>query len=150
MLAQLPPPQTIVYSDNRLRQNSTFVRIDGLDLQRQSEDIKNRVKLNDDFLLIMKDYPADNSLKEKIAAELVSFLVITKSINITFEKTPEDSFLVKSRFCNTDYFVAIYFDEEIQSGYECFLNMYNRKKPIGTFEGDLEKVFLKLIDSQYI
>ena len=71
MLAQLPPPQTIVYSDNRLRQNSTFVRIDGLNLQRQSEDIKNRVKLNDDFLLIMKDYPANNSLKEKVAAELV-------------------------------------------------------------------------------
>ena len=150
MLAQLPPPQTIVYSENKLRQNSTFVRVDGFHLQKQTKDIKNRVKLNDDFLLIMEDYPADKSIKEKIAAELVSFLIITKSTNITFEKTPEYSFLVKSRFNNTDYFVAIYFDEEIQSGYECFLNMYNGKKSIGTFEGDLEKVFLKLIDSQYI
>jgi hypothetical protein len=151
MLAQLPPPlPTYVYSDDRLRQKSAFIYVDGSRLQEQREDIKNRVKLNDDFLLVMKDYPADDSIKEKIAAELVSFLIITKSTNITFEKTPEDSFLVKSKVNNTDYFVAIYFDEEIQSGYECFLNMYNGKKPIGAFEGDLEKVFLKLIDSQYI
>ena len=93
MLAQLPPPQTYVYSDDRLRQKSPFVRIDGLLLQKQSDDIKNRVKLNEVFLEIMKDYPADNSLKEKIVAELVSFLTITQSTNISFEKTPEDSFL---------------------------------------------------------
>ncbi len=147
MLAQLPPPQTYVYSDDRLRQKSPFVHIDGLLLQKQSDDIKNRVKLNEVFLEIMEDYPADNSLKEKIVAELVSFLIITQSTNISFEKTPEDGFLVKSKFNNTDYFAAIYFDEEIQSGYECFLNMYQGKKYIGAFEGDLENVFLRLIKS---
>lgn len=147
MLAQLPPPSTYVYSNDRLRPKSDFIYVDGFRLQEQSEDIKSIVKLNQDFLQVMRDYPADSFIKEKIVAELVSFLIITKSTKITFERTPEDSFLIKSKFNNTDYFVAIYLDEEIQSGYECFLNMYNGKKSVGTFEGDLEEVFLKLIES---
>lgn len=146
MLAQLPPPSTYVYSDDRLRQNSPYVRIDRLQLQKQSEDIKKRVKLNEEFLEVMKYCSAENSLKERIVAELVSFLIITQSTNISFEKTPENSFLVKSKYNNTDYFVAIYFDEEVQSRYECFLNMYKGKKHIGSYEGNLENVFLRLID----
>jgi hypothetical protein len=146
MLAQLPPPQTYVYLDDRLRQNPVFVHIDGLRLQKQSEDIKTIVKLNTEFLQVMEDFSSDNSLKEKIVAEIVSFLIATQSTNISFERTPEDSFLLKSKFNNTDYFVAIYLDEEVQSGYECFLNMYKGKKHIGSFEGNLENVFLRLIE----
>lgn len=146
MFAIPQPPPAIVFYENNFRKNSILSKKDALFIQQSSEYIKKTIKYTDELSKLLNDSQIALNLKQKIVANLVSFLVLTQSDKITFEKTPEDSLLVKANFNSRSYFLAIYFDYEIPCGYECFLNVYMDKKYISNFHGELDKVFLELIN----
>ena len=116
-------------------------------IQSKSEDIKNIISLKKRFLDKLKHHDnIDRNLKEKVASEIAPLITMSNSTKITFEVTPEESFLVKAKYNEIDYFLAIYFDEEISNGYECFMNLYLGKKNVDDFSGSLDSVFLSLIN----
>lgn len=142
MLASLPPqPPAVVYYDTKYRKK------DAIYIQQASDGVKKTIKYSEDFTNLLNDDGINNIHNQKIVGHLTSFLVLTQSYKISFEKTPEDSYLVKANFDDKNYFLAIYFDEELQAGYECFLNVYQNKKHLFSYHGELESAFLKLINS---
>lgn len=144
MVAHSHPPIEIVHKTN-YESNSTFYDTYS-SIQRKSDDIKRTCQFTEALTNLLKTDSTDNNLKQKITANLVSFLILTGSQKITFEKTPEDSYLVKADYRDSNYFLAIYFDKEISEGYECFLNVFKNQKYVANFQGELDTVFLKLID----
>jgi hypothetical protein len=146
MFAIPQPPPAIVFYENNFHKNNIMSKKDAFFIQQSSENIKKTIKYTNEFSKLLIDTEIDSNLKQKIIANLVSFLVLTQSDKITFEKTPEDSFLTKANFDDKNYFLAIYFDDEISHGYECFLNVYKDKKYVSNFHGELDKVFLELIN----
>ncbi len=141
MTASLPPQPPAYYYESKFRKK------DAIDIQQASNDIKKTIKYTEDFAKILTKSDSDINVKHKIVGNLVSFLVLTQSDKITFEKTPEESYLIKANFNNKNYFLAIYFDDELSDGYECFLNVYQGKRHLFNYHGELENAFLKLINS---
>lgn len=139
--ATLQPLNTVGISSSRTR----FKNNDALSIQQASEHKKKQIFLTDEFSKLLTDVDADSKVKKYITSTLVTYLILTQSEKITFEHTPEDSFLVKASYRAKNYFLAIYFDKEVSEGYECFLNIYNDKMYHSSFDGKLEKVFEELM-----
>ncbi len=144
MLAIPQPPPAIAFYDNNFHKSKISYRNDTLVIQQLSEETKKRIKYIDKFSELLCD--SQTNLTKSIVDKLASFLVLTQSDKITFEKTPENSFLIKASLDVKDYFLAIYFDNEVPNGYECFLNVYKDKKYVSDFHGELDTVFLKLLN----
>ena len=146
MLAYLPPPPPVVtYFDTKKRFGQNALHsLDSVRIQDHSNRVKQTIKLTDGLLLIVSDISTNKNLTQQIVSNLASFLL--ESEKITLEKTPENSLLIKANYNNKQYFMGIYFDEDLAAGYECFLNVYENKKPILSTDGLLKDVFMKLIN----
>jgi hypothetical protein len=143
MLAALPPEPPVVAS----YYETQYRKKDAIHIQEASDGVKKTIKYSEDFTNLLNDAGINTIQNQKIVGHLASFLVLTQPYKISFERTPEDSYLVKANFDDKNYFLAIYFDADEKAGYDCFLNVYQNKKHVFSYHGELENAFLKLINS---
>jgi hypothetical protein len=112
------------------------------------------------FKQLLSYYAALPDLEEKqfstvldVFNKLAIILDKFQVINIVFERTPEDSLLVKGTIISDEanrvpyqLFLAIYFDDTESAGYEAILNVFNQRKQLLAASGELENITNRLLN----
>ena len=85
----------------------------------------------------------DSIQRSSAFSEPIGLLLKNNCEKVSFEKTPDESLLIKAEMYGRNMYLEIFFDEEETKGYEAVLNLYEAQNhlftKVGTIE-DIEKV----------
>lgn len=113
------------------------------------ERLKNE-KLRTVFQLIDKSIHSFEIIKNEdirtdILLETVLNLVESNSHNIVFEKTNDDSILIKAKHNDYNYYLEIFEDDELNEGYEAVLNVYENGQNVLLHSGSINELYEELL-----
>lgn len=117
------------------------------ELMREKVSINEKTRWKNEFSNFVSDKHLLKSDETQRAIDLIiQILKSMKVQNVVFEKTPDDTVLIKAIFLGIDMFLDILFDSEETDGYDATLTAFNQKRHLVSVSGTISHVvesFLK-------
>lgn len=86
----------------------------------------------------------NEDVRNYVLIESIKHIINSSLSNVVFEKTPDDSVLIKAKSGEYNFYLEVFEDEEAPLGHEAIINVYEKGKNVLLSSGLIEELFSKL------